>query len=69
MIADHLRVPLGLAIDNIRDFILEDPLTLDKEENADIPVAPDFILDWMYETVVLKLPKLVGGKNKTRKSV
>ena len=64
MIGDHLRIPLGLRIDNIRDFILEDP-PLDKE--VDIPVASDSILDWMYETVVLKLPKQ-GSKNKTRKN-
>jgi hypothetical protein len=52
LIGDHLRVPLGLGIDNIRDFILEDP-TLDKEETADITVAPDSILDHMYERMVL----------------
>jgi hypothetical protein len=72
IIGDHLRVPLGLAMDkHIRDFIL----TLDKDEDrreeiADIPVAPDSIQDWMYETLVLK-PQTQRGKfslNKTHKN-
>ena len=69
-IADHLRVPLGLAMDkHIRDFIL----TLDKDEDsreemADIPVAPDSIQDWMYETLVLKQQRGKFSLNKTQKN-
>lgn len=67
---ENLRVPLGLGIDNIRDFILEDP-ALDKEENeADIPVAPDSLLDYMYERVVLGPQKnrSKSMNNKTHKA-
>ena len=58
LLGEHLRIPMGLGIDNIREFILEDPL-----EITEITVAPESILDNMYERMVLPKKKM----NKTQK--
>jgi len=61
LLGEHLRIPMGLGIDNIREFILEDPL-----EITEITVAPESILDNMYERmVILNHPK--KKMNKTQK--
>ena len=68
LLGDHLCVPFGLAMDNSRDFILDDPLDDDGREDISIPVAPEFTLDYMYDTMVLYPKK--GTKinnNKTHK--
>jgi hypothetical protein len=64
LLGDHLRIPMGLGIDNIREFILEDPL-----EITEITVASESILDNMYERMVVSShhPKKKMNNNKTHK--
>jgi hypothetical protein len=52
LLSDHLCVPFGLAIDNTRDFILDEGDPLDDEEKH-FAVAPEFTLDYMYDSMVL----------------
>jgi hypothetical protein len=65
LLGDHLRIPMGLGIDNIREFILEDPL-----EITEITVASESILDNMYERMVVSShhpKKKMNNNNKTHK--
>lgn len=51
-IGEHLRVPLGLIVENTRDFnVLEH--NFDDEVDKNISVAPDQTMDYFYNSMVV----------------
>jgi hypothetical protein len=66
MISQHLRVPMGLVVDNTRDFFMDD--SLDKEGDTKIEQTHDDTMDYLYETMVLNHQKKTKkSANKTKK--
>ena len=67
MISKHLSVPMGLVVDNTRDFFLDDSLD-DKERDTKIEQTHDDTMDYLYETMVLNHQKKTKkSANKTKK--
>ena len=57
MISKHLRVPMGLVVDNTRDFIMDDSLGDNKIEQTQ-----DDTMDYLYESMIYQ-----KKMNKTKK--
>ncbi len=67
-IAEHLCVPMGLVIDNSRDYVMLKNDALDNEEiNQLFDVTHDDTMDYFYETMLLHKNKFKKSINKTRK--
>jgi len=64
----HLCVPLGLVVDNTREFLLD---SLDEDDSAyetDLAVVSDSVLDFLYDSMLIgrkpTRPTVRGNKTK-----
>ena len=52
----HLRIPLGLFVDNTRDFIVQEG-NFEDDDDKNISVAQDKTMDYFYDSVVISKKK------------
>ncbi len=62
----HLCVPMGLVVDNTREFILE---SLDDTDETPLSVVSESMMDYMYGCMVIgpKIPSLNRSIRKTQR--
>lgn len=62
----HLCVPMGLGLDNTREFILES-LDEDETDNTPLSVVSDSSMDFMYDCMLVQKTRQNKSNHKTQR--